>query len=66
MSKSTRVWILCVVAVALAVNLLRPRLLSAQAGSPQDPRTACAADVQRLCCRCAARGWTNHRLPQAA
>ena len=54
MSKSTKVFI-CVAAVALAAlvgGLLRPQLLSAQTASPQvsdDPRTACAADVQKLC-----------------
>ena len=55
MSRSTKVFILCVVAVAHAAfvgDLLRPQLLSAQTASPQlsaDPRTACAADVQKLC-----------------
>ena len=52
MSRSTKVFILCVVAVAHAAlvgGLLRPQLLSAQTASPQDPRTACAADVQKLC-----------------
>src|SRR5580658_7206106 len=55
MPKLTKVFILCVVAVAhaaLAGELLRPQLLSAQTTSPQlseDPRTACAADVQKLC-----------------
>ncbi|MGA2983432.1 MAG: cysteine rich repeat-containing protein [Terriglobia bacterium] len=54
MSKSTKVFI-CAAAVALAAlvgGLLRPQLLSAQTASPQvsdDPRTACAADVQKLC-----------------
>ena len=52
MSRSTKVFILCVVAVAhsaLVGELLRPPLLSAQTASPQDPRIACAADVQKLC-----------------
>jgi hypothetical protein len=55
MSRSTKVFILCVVAVAHAAlvgDLLRPPLLSAQTASPQlsaDPRAACAADVQKLC-----------------
>jgi hypothetical protein len=34
---------------ALVGALLRPQRLSAQTASPQDPRTACAADVQKLC-----------------
>ncbi|MGO8788639.1 MAG: cysteine rich repeat-containing protein [Terriglobia bacterium] len=55
MSRSRKVFMLCMVAVAHAAlvgGLLRPEPLSAQAGSPQpsaDPRTACAADVQKLC-----------------
>src|ERR1035437_9080532 len=55
MSRSTKVFILCVVAAAHAAlvgDLLRPQLLSAQTASPRlavDPRTACAADVQKLC-----------------
>jgi hypothetical protein len=52
MSRSSKVFILGVVAVAHVVllgNLLRPQLLSAQTAPPQDPRTACAADVQKLC-----------------
>ena len=53
MSRSTKVFILCVVAVvyaALVGDLLRPQLLSAQhRSSRQDPRAACAADVQKLC-----------------
>ena len=55
MSRSTKVFILWVVAVANAAvvgDLLRPQLLSAQTALPQlsaDPRTACAADVQKLC-----------------
>src|ERR1019366_9061908 len=51
-SRSTKVFILWMVAVAHAAlvgDLLRPQLLSAQTASPQDPRTACAADVQKLC-----------------
>ncbi len=55
MSRSTKVFILSVVAVAHAAlvgDLLQPQLLSAQTASPQlsaDPRAACAADVQKLC-----------------
>ena len=55
MSRSRKVFILCAVAVAHAAlvgDLLRPQLLSAQTASPQladDPRAACAADVQKLC-----------------
>ncbi|MDR3674030.1 MAG: cysteine rich repeat-containing protein [Acidobacteriota bacterium] len=52
MSRSTKVFMLCVVAVAhaaLSGGLLRPQLSFAQTASPQDPRTACAADVQKLC-----------------
>ncbi len=55
MSRSTKVFILSVVAVAYAAlvgDLLRPQLLYAQTASPQlsaDPRAACAADVQKLC-----------------
>jgi hypothetical protein len=55
MSRSTKVFILSVFAVAHAAlvgTLLRPQLLSAQTASSQlslDPRTACAADVQKLC-----------------
>jgi hypothetical protein len=55
MSRPTKVFILCVVAVAhvaLVGDLLRPQGLSAQTASPQpsaDPRGACAADVQKLC-----------------
>ena len=72
MSRSTKVFILCVVAVAHAAlvgDLLRPQLLSAQTASPQipaDPRAACAADVQRLCPNVPPGGGTNHRLPEAA
>ena len=72
MSRSTKVFILCVVAVAHAAlvgDLLRPQLLSAQTASPQlsaDPRAACAADVQKLCSNVPHRRGTNHRLPQAA
>ena len=46
MSNSIRVLIVCVVAAVLVGGLLRPQLLSAQTA---DPRTACAADVQKLC-----------------
>ena len=55
MSRSTKMFILCVVAAAysaLVGDLLRPQSSSAQTASPQlavDPRTACAADVQKLC-----------------
>jgi len=54
-SRSTKVFISCGVAVALAAlvgDLFRPDLFSAQTASPQlsvDPRAACAADVQKLC-----------------
>ena len=52
MSRSTKVFIHCVVAVvyaALVGDLLRPQLLSASPQLAADPRTACAADVQKLC-----------------
>jgi hypothetical protein len=55
MSRLTKVFILCVVAAAhsaLVGDLLRRQSLSAQTASPQvsdDPRAACAADVQKLC-----------------
>ena len=52
MSRSTKVFILCAVTVvyaALAGELLRPQLLSASPQLAADPRTACAADVQKLC-----------------
>src|SRR5260370_39855712 len=50
MSRSTKAFIVCVVAVAHAA-LLRPQSLFAQTASPQasDARTACASDAQRLC-----------------
>ena len=52
MSRSTKVFIHCVVAVvyaALVGDLLRPQSLSASPQLVADPRTACAADVQKLC-----------------
>jgi hypothetical protein len=55
MSKSIKVFILCVVTAALAVLVggqLQPSVLFAQAASGQIPaevRAACAGDVQRLC-----------------
>src|ERR1019366_2841244 len=52
MSRSTKVFIHCVVAVvyaALVGDLLRPQLLSASPQLAADPRTACAEDVQKLC-----------------
>jgi hypothetical protein len=52
MVRSTKVFILCVAAVAQALligGLLPPQVLSAQTASAQDPRVACAADVQKLC-----------------
>src|ERR1039457_6526525 len=52
MSRSTKVFILCVIAMvyaALAGELLRPQLLSASPQLAADPRTACAEDVQKLC-----------------
>lgn len=52
MSRSTKVfilWMLAAAHAALVGDLLRPQLLSAQNASPQDPRAACAADVQKLC-----------------
>src|ERR1035437_5376316 len=52
MSRSTKVFIHCVVAVvyaALVGDLLRPQSLSASPQLAADPRTACAADVQKLC-----------------
>ncbi len=55
MSRLTEVFIRCALAVLLAATVdgvLRPQLLSAQAGSPQamaDVQAACASDVQKLC-----------------
>ena len=52
MSRSTKVLIHCAVAVVyagLVGDLLRPQLLSASPQLAEDPRTACAADVQKLC-----------------
>jgi hypothetical protein len=55
MARLSKVFMLCVAAVAQAAligGLLQPQLLSAQAAQQQsaaDPRTACAADVQKLC-----------------
>ena len=52
MSRSTKVFMLCLVAVApaaLIVDLLRPQGSCAQTASPQDPQAACAADLQKLC-----------------
>jgi hypothetical protein len=50
MSRSRTLLILCVIAV-LAESLIRPQTSTAQAASSQssDPRTACAADIQKLC-----------------
>jgi len=52
MSRSTKVFIWCLVAAtqaALTGNPLRPQWSFAQTASPQDPQAACAADVQKLC-----------------
>src|ERR1035438_5252525 len=52
MSRSVKLFILCVVAVvytALVGDLLRPQLLAASPQLAADPRTACAEDVQKLC-----------------
>ena len=59
MSRSIKVFILCVVALAHAAligELLRPEWLSAQTASPQDAQAACAADVQKLCSNVPAGG----------
>ena len=66
MSSSTKLLILCSVAV-LAASLFRPQTSPAQSapGQSADPRTACASDVQKLCG--SATGWgPNRRLPQGA